>query len=1304
MKKLTFVLSILLLAGAARGDDAADKRTAGWREFRDRLATDKSLIRYYTFEEAGDVVPNIGGDKRGEFIVSLQESYFNADLHPGQNTDYTGWTEGRFAGKPALSFGAARDSATRSMFYGTPSGVLTLEAWVRPYANDGGKAEAILFSVGSGFGDGWILKATSDITYLRIGRPKKDGGDVELSVKPLAGHVWHQVVAVIEHQTLRLYVDGELAGTKEFTGGFTQPSAPGGHFAQCPEEARGGLKIGSIRNPDNTLRFDCDELALYNCALAPEDIRAHFVAGQPAESAADQVVAHRSLLEKQAQMDKIKIEIPAGSFGYFPAGKPVALTVGVPAAVKLASPLAVEVKICGTDGKPRFEGKKRLALAGGKEASLRWEVPFPATCGLYQMDILLKDSTGAVIANKNYPVAATVPVSPMSERPVSSPMAGHEILSLHNEDLAIGGRTERIIPYVPKLPDGGPDLRDLDARVSKILSLGLDLMVCVGPYYAPGVAGSFDPAGFEAWVRPIIERYKGKVKYWEIINEPNALKITPPQYVAYLKAAHRVIREVDPESKIVGLCGVGAYPEWTDDVLAAGGSGLFDILGFHNYIFSSPISGWKREHKIERVRAVLTKHLGKEIPIWNTESGIHQPRRAGGRPLNDAELLAKYPRGGQAAGITLVPADAIAMATEHVGAVWQTQSILLDCALGVERWFVLMGASNLYPQPPQFSGVPTEKGIAYAALASVLSPMKSTHLIPMDSSTAAGVLVTSLEGRHTAALFADIPTSNSFAVKKNGTYRGMDFLGNPLKWEAKDKLLTVSFGAEPVYIFDVPDDLHAAPILKVKSFPALLSPGAAAEGIVTITNLFSSALTAELSIASEKSTVSFSKDIHLEPGKSLDVPFRMIAGTLPRGDHALTLTLSQQGKEITATEQPFASEGVAQGVPMAAHAIHLNGDLSEWQDIPEETSDTASHLAIGRPPVGYYDASAWQGPKDLSFSVKTAWRPDDGIYFLLTVTDDKIQTAPPEQIDRAFLQDALEFFFDGRSLKDQAPLYSFGAEQTFVVPSVGDSLQPCAVKSLARYGKSIEIEAVGKRTPTGYVIEGRLRPTKNSPFQLASGTRFGMDFVVDDAGEAAMTRKAQMALHGSGSNSNDTSNFGRYYLMDTAATPVSNLIQNADLAQGEGQHVPQWQFTKGTENPVEAKKIVGDIQEIDGRRALRISISTEAQAHSWWAQTVPAKGDTTYAVSFRLKGNVEGEMKWLAGSAGVFFVGADGKWLGWHPIGNAGAPNGEWGTYKEKIVTPAGTETIGFRFEVLSNGVKGAATYFCTDMVVGESL
>ncbi len=650
-----------------------------------------------------------------------------------------------------------------------------------------------------------------------------------------------------------------------------------------------------------------------------------------------------------------------------------------------------------------------------------------------------------------------------------------------------------------------------------------------------------------------------------------------------------------------------------------------------------------------------------------------------------------------------MPANAVTLATEHVGAVWQTQSILLDCALGVERWFCLMGASNFYPHPRQFSGDPSEKGIAYAALASVLGPMKSTRLVPMDSSTAAGVLVTSLDGRHTAALFADIPTTNSFTVKKNGTYRGMDFLGNPLKWKAKDKVLTVSFGAEPVYIFDIPDDLHKAPILKVKSFPALLSPGATAEGIVTLTNLFSSPLTAELKIASEKSTVSFSKEIHLEPGKNLDVAFRMVAGALPRGDHALTVSLSRQCKEIATTEQAFASEGVAQGIPMVAHAIHLNGDPSEWKDIPEETSDTASHLAIGRPPVGYYDPSAWQGPKDLSFSVKTAWRPDDGIYFLLTVTDDKIQTAPPDQIDRAFLQDALEFFIDGRSLKDQTPVYSFGAEQTFVVPSVGESLQPCAVKSLACFGKSIEIEAVGKRTPTGYVIEGRLRPTKNSPFQLVSGTRLGMDFVVDDAGEAAMTRKAQMALHGSGSNSNDTSSFGRYYLMDTAATPVSNLLQNADLAQGEGPRVPEWQFTKGTENPAEAGKIVGETQEIDGRRALRISISSEGSVNCWWWQTVPAKEDSTYAVSFRLKGKAEGELKYISGSGMVFFLGAKGEWLGGHPIGTLVAPNGEWGTYKEKIVTPAGTQTLGFRFQVLSNGVKGTASYYCTDMAVGES-
>ena len=1302
--KSVSLLSIFLLAVITQG------HSANWPEYRDQVSQDKSLVRYYTFEEPGDEVRNLAGDKRGPLMLAFREPYYHAAFFPQRNVDFPQRTEGRFPGKPALSIGSANSGAMRSMFYNTPSGVLTLETWIRTHASPGEKAEAILFSVGTGSGDGWLLRTDSQNASLRIGRPAGEGGDVQLDVKPLAGHVWHHLVAELDHHVLRLYVDGELAGSKEFAGDFKQPVTPGGYFALCPEADGGGLKIGSIREPDNTLRFDCDELALYDRALPAEEIRAHFESGRSPEPAAEQESAHRTLLEKQAMLAGIKIEIPPDSFGYFPAGKPAPLTVVVPTTVKLASPLAVEVSIHDGGPKPVFSGAKSLDLSGKGEARLDWELPFPKTCGLYQIDIALKDPTGAVVLTKSYPVAATVAVAPMSERPESSPLAGHGIFHRHNEDLAIGGRYERILNWNPKLPDGRPGFQYTDPHVSLAEAAGIGILYCIDPQ-PPGTVDwtkvEADPTEWENWVRAIVEHYKGRVKYWEILNEPNAGKgITPARYAALLKSACRVIREVDPASKIVGLCGVSSYPEWTEDVLAAGGGGTFDILSFHNYLGSSPILAWRRDRKIERTQAAMVKHLGKTLPIWNTESGIHQPLRSNGRALDDAGLLAKYPtRSRQENGHTLVSADAVTLATEHVGACWQTQSILLDCALGVERWFTLMGASNFYLRNNNnvSSGCPSEKGIAYAALAKVLTPMKSCRLLPISSSSAAGVLVTSLDGKKTAALFADVPTTRCFTVKQNRTYLGMDYFGNPLKWEAQGNLLTVAFGMEPVYIFDVPEDFQEAPFLQVKSFQALVSPGDKVDGVLSVTNLLSSPLAGELKLASPQSTLSFAKEIRLQPGESQDVPFRLQAGPLPRGNHVLVASLSQNGEEIAATESQFSSEGVAQGVPLTARAIQLDGDPSDWQGIREETSDTATHVVIGRPPVGYYDANAWQGPKDLSFTVKTAWRAGDGIYFFLTVTDDNLKAVPPDQVPRGFLQDALELFFDGRPLKDQAPVYSFGVEQVVVVPALGDTAQPCLFKNLARYGDSLKLEVVGKKTPAGYVMEGRIRPGEKSPFKLVAGARFGMDFVMDDAAEAPMTRKTQMALHGTAENAGDSSRFGRYVLMGGDAEAVSNLLLNADLAKGEGEAVPSWRFSKELKDAAAAAKFLGSVKEVDGKRALCISISTEAQAQGWWEQTVPAKGETAYAVSFRLKGKLEGKAGYCIGQGRVYFLGAQGAWLGAQMIGQMDATSaGDWGTFNGNILAPAGTQTITFRFNALSGGVKGTADFYCTYIVLTE--
>ena len=55
-----------------------------------------------------------------------------------------------------------------------------------------------------------------------------------------------------------------------------------------------------------------------------------------------------------------------------------------------------------------------------------------------------------------------------------------------------------------------------------------------------------------------VKRYKGKVKYWEIWNEPDispVLKHKPELYFKLLKRNYKQIKEIDPKAEVIGICG-----------------------------------------------------------------------------------------------------------------------------------------------------------------------------------------------------------------------------------------------------------------------------------------------------------------------------------------------------------------------------------------------------------------------------------------------------------------------------------------------------------------------------------------------------------------------------------------------------------------------------------------------------------------------------------------------------------------------------------------------------------------------------
>jgi len=150
------------------------------------------------------------------------------------------------------------------------------------------------------------------------------------------------------------------------------------------------------------------------------------------------------------------------------------------------------------------------------------------------------------------------------------------------------------------------------------------------------------PTHLEDWdnyLRAVVTHAAGRIKYWEIWNEPNLPMYfcgDIPTMVLLAKHARQVIKSIDPTALILSpsATGVGG-PDWLASFLAQGGSATIDIVAFHGY----------RTQKAEdilpliaRYKAVMKANGVSGLPIWDTEANNKAPQTA---ELESA-FLAKY--------------------------------------------------------------------------------------------------------------------------------------------------------------------------------------------------------------------------------------------------------------------------------------------------------------------------------------------------------------------------------------------------------------------------------------------------------------------------------------------------------------------------------------------------------------------------------------------------------------------------------------------------------------------------------------
>lgn len=108
--------------------------------------------------------------------------------------------------------------------------------------------------------------------------------------------------------------------------------------------------------------------------------------------------------------------------------------------------------------------------------------------------------------------------------------------------------------------------------------------------YGPGqCVAPTDMRYWDSFVTALATRYKGKIKYYEMWNEPNQpvyWKGTTAQLVEMTNRAAAIIHSIDPNAKVGTPAATWTSTTawaWLDGFLAAGGGSNIDVIDFHGY-------------------------------------------------------------------------------------------------------------------------------------------------------------------------------------------------------------------------------------------------------------------------------------------------------------------------------------------------------------------------------------------------------------------------------------------------------------------------------------------------------------------------------------------------------------------------------------------------------------------------------------------------------------------------------------------------------------------------------------------------
>jgi len=280
-------------------------------------------------------------------------------------------------------------------------------------------------------------------------------------------------------------------------------------------------------------------------------------------------------------------------------------------------------------------------------SSLRWRIGdrdcrrvalSPAGKGMFRLHATFADDDGAATGTQQLTFAV---VWPPPRTPASESVFGGHFYEMLPQIRRAGVQWARLWDLSAATlwtylePEPGR-WKWQDAQVARLKAQGFELlgMLETAPKWAP--SRDSDPGPWLNYVRKVVHRYRGQIRYWELLNEPyyapgvpvQQVQATARTYYNLLVPTAKAVKEANPDAVLVGPCGPpGEYPNVFDywrELFRLGALDHLDAISGHFYVGGGvyPLDQDRAlENYILQLRRLLAESGKPDIPILDTESG-----------------------------------------------------------------------------------------------------------------------------------------------------------------------------------------------------------------------------------------------------------------------------------------------------------------------------------------------------------------------------------------------------------------------------------------------------------------------------------------------------------------------------------------------------------------------------------------------------------------------------------------------------------------------------------------------------------